>query len=81
MCVSTAVSWDPFLFIHFFIQQIFTKHLLSAKNWGYIATAAKSLQSHPTVCNPIDGSPLGSPVPGILQARTMEGVAISFSNA
>ena len=45
------------------------------------ATAAKSLQSCPTLCNPIDGSPPGSPVPGILQARTPEWVAISFSNA
>ena len=45
------------------------------------ATAAKSLQSCPTLCNPIDGSPLDSPVPGILQARTLEWVAISFSNA
>ena len=45
------------------------------------AAAAKSLQSCPTLCNPIDGSPPGSPVPGILQARTLEWVAISFSNA
>ena len=45
------------------------------------AAAAKSLQSCPTLCNPIDGSPRGSPVPGILQARTLEWVAISFSNA
>ena len=45
------------------------------------ATAAKSLQSCPTLCNPIDGSPPGSPVPGILQARTLEWVVISFSNA
>ena len=45
------------------------------------AAAAKSLQSCPTLCDPIDGSPPGSPVPGILQARTMEWVAISFSNA
>ena len=42
---------------------------------------AKSLQSCPTLCDPIDGSPTGSPVPGILQARTLEWVAISFSNA
>ena len=45
------------------------------------AAAAKSLQSCPTLCDPIDGSPPGSPVPGILQARTLECVAISFSNA
>ena len=43
------------------------------------AAAAKSLQSCLTLCNPIDGSPPGSPVPGILQARTLEWVAISFS--
>ena len=45
------------------------------------AAAAKSLQSCPTLCDPRDGSPLGSPVPGILQARTLEWVAISFSSA
>ena len=44
------------------------------------AAAAKSLQSCPTLCDPRDGSPPGSPVPGILQARTLEWVAISFSN-
>ena len=43
------------------------------------ATAAKSLQSCPTLCDPIDGSPLGSPIPGILQARTLERLAIFFS--
>ena len=46
-----------------------------------VAAAAKSLQSCPTLCDPIDGSPPGSPVPGILQARTLEWVAIAFSNA
>ena len=45
------------------------------------AAAAKSLQSCPTLCDPIDGSPPGSPVPGILQAKTLEWVAISFSSA
>ena len=45
------------------------------------AAAAKLLQSCPTLCDPRDGSPLGSPIPGILQARTLEWVAISFSNA
>ena len=45
------------------------------------AAAAKSLQSCPTLCDPIDGSPLGSSVPGILQVRILEWVAISFSNA
>ena len=46
-----------------------------------VTAAAKSLQSCPTLCDPIDGSPPGSPVPGILQARTLEWVAISFSSA
>ena len=45
------------------------------------AAAAKSLQSCPTLCDPIGGSPPGSPVPGILQARALEWVAIAFSNA
>ena len=45
------------------------------------AAAANALQSCPTLCDPIDGSPPGSPVPGIFQARTLEWVAISFSNA
>ena len=46
-----------------------------------VTAAAKSLQSCPTLCDPTDGSPPGSPVPGILQARTLQWVAISFSNA
>ena len=46
-----------------------------------VAAAAKSLQSCPTLCDPVDGSPPGSPVPGILQARKLEWVAISFSSA
>ena len=45
------------------------------------AAAAKSLQLCPTLCDPIDGSPPDSPIPGILQVRTLESVAISFSNA
>ena len=49
--------------------------------WDLATAAAKSLQSCPTLCNPIDSSPPGSPVPGILQARTLEWVAIAFSNA
>ena len=53
-------------------------------DWSYflkIVAAAKSLQSCLTLCDPIDGSPQGFPVPGILQARTLVWVAISFSNA
>ena len=61
------------------------KILLLQKTLKYIvlhaAAAAKSLQSCLTLCDPIDGSPPGFPVPGILQARTLEWVAISFSNA
>ena len=58
-------------------------------SWGAIAfssityaaaAAAKLLQLYPTLCDPIDGGPPGSPIPGILQARTLEWVAISFSN-
>ena len=48
---------------------------------GTAAATAKSLQSCPTLCDPVDGSPPGSPIPGILQARTLEWVANSFSNA
>ena len=58
------------------------RYTMSFSNTTYlVAAAAKSLQSCPTLCDPIDGSPPGSPVPGILQARTLEWVAISFSNA
>ena len=56
--------------------KVFFNYYLTA-----VAAAAKLLQSCPTLCDPIDGSPPGSPVPGILQARTLEWVAISFSNA
>ena len=62
------------------------KNNILCKSWKALpfadtAAAAKSLQSCPTLCDPIDGSPPGSPVPGILQTRTLEWVAISFSNA
>ena len=56
----------------------FQKYYISVQ-FAAAAAAAKSLQSCPTVCDPIDGSPPGSPVPGILQARTLEWVAIAFS--
>ena len=60
-------------------------HWATREAWFWLsraaAAAAKSLQSCPTLCDPIDGSPPGSAVPGILQARTLEWVAISFSNA
>ena len=69
-----ALSIDPFYF--FPASRNFWDNLLIAA-----AAAAKSLQLYPTLCDPIDGSPPGSAVPGILQARTLEWVAISFSNA
>ena len=55
---------------------LYSHEILQAR---ILAAAAKSLQSCPTLCDPIDSSPSGSPVPGILQARTLEWVAISFS--
>ena len=59
---------------------MYIKHLY-VKSHCLETYAAELLQSCPTLCDPIDGSPPGSPVPGILQARTVEWVAISFSNA
>ena len=56
-------------------------HASGVENVYAAAAAAESLQSCPTLCDPIDGSPPGCPVPGILQARTLEWVAIFFSNA
>ena len=58
----------------------------SIPGWGTkilhaAAAAAKSFHSYPTLCDPMDGSPPGSPIPGILQARTLEWVVSSFSNA
>ena len=58
------------------LKRYFSKEDIQMAN---AAAAAASLQSCPTLCDPIDGSPPGSPVPGILQARTLEWVAISFS--
>ena len=69
------------------VQGDYSRKYLEAATVAYAssgltaAAAAKLLQSCPTLCDPIDGSPPGSPVPGILQARTLEWVAISFSNA
>ena len=66
-----------------FLLSIFTFYMLwkGSRYIKHVAAAAKLLQLCPTLCDPIDGSPPGSPVPGILQARTLEWVAISFSNA
>ena len=71
---DSAISWTaaPQASLSFTISQSLLK---------LMSITAKSLQSCPTLCDPIDGSPSGSPVPGILQARTLEWVAISFSNA
>ena len=62
-------------------ETLFYDALLSQTPFNRSTAAAKSLQSCPTLCNPRDGSPPGFSVPGILQARTLEWVAISFSNA
>ena len=69
-----ALSWAPCA-----IQQLPTSYFTHGQTAA--AAAAKSLQSCLTLCDPIDGSPPGPPIPGILQARTLEWVAISFSNA
>ena len=68
----------------FLTSFLLPKEASSSQSMFFIAlaaAAAKSLQSCLTLCNPINGSPPGSPVPGILQARTLEWVAISFSHA
>ena len=57
------------------------EQVLQVGNAAAAAAAAKLLQSCPTLCDPIDSNPPDSPIPGILQARTLEWVAISFSNA
>ena len=69
-----SLKWENNTYLMRFLQELNEIEFLAA-------AAAKSLQSCPTLCNPRDGSPPGSPVPGILQARTLEWVAISFSNA
>ena len=71
MCCMTSILSRLIYF------KLFDTVLLTAA----AAAAAKSLQSCPTLCDPIDGSPPGSPIPGILQARALEWVAISFSKA
>ena len=75
--------WNPVVALAFKAIRGYAAGLLKLKFTyeSLAAAAAKSLQSCPTLCDPIDGSPPGSPVPGILQARTLEWVAISFSNA
>ena len=79
--VSSLVHdlFDIIWFSLFFPGSWHLAHCLTSKNFTVVV--ARSHQSCPTLCNPIDGSPPGSPIPGILQARTLEWVAISFSNA
>ena len=75
---SLALALALTFTLHFFLLSCFPSGLLVT---NVVIVVVKSLQSCPTLCDPIDGSPPGSPVPGILQARTPEWVAISFSNA
>ena len=74
---------SDFLHISFIVWNLILTFKIFINNAAAAAAAAaaKSLQSCPTLCDPIDGSPPGFPIPGILQARTLEWVAISFSNA
>ena len=77
-CVTLrcTAQWFKHIFVSMYLFIPF--HILSSYA---TAATAKSLQSCPTLCDPTDGSPPGSPIPGILQERTLEWVAISFSNA
>ena len=83
-CFDTLNKAEVDVFLElfcFFDDPTDVGNLISCSSAAAAAAAAKSIQSYPTLCNPIDGSPPGSPVPGILQARTLEWVAISFSSA
>ena len=75
---ARMITWPP--------RRLTSKEEATNRSLAFVeistaTAAAKSLQSCPTLCDPIDISPPGSPAPGILQARTLEWVAISFSNA
>ena len=85
---KASVLWcSAFFTVQLSYPYMTTGKTIALTRWNFIYTAAtmlcyaKSLQSCPTLCDPIDGSPPGFPVPGILQARTLEWVAISFCNA
>ena len=92
-CLARSRHWIKFCHVHgLFFPALLEGPSEEAKRWAgrlqshctlgaHTAAAAKSLQLCPTLCDPIDGSPPGFPVPGILQERTLEWVAISFSNA
>ena len=77
---SSAFSKSSWNIWKFSVHVLLKRGLENFEHY-FAAAAAKSLQSCPTLCDPIDGSPPGSPVPGILQARILEWVAISFSDA
>ena len=78
---QNLIFFFPFSFLHLLTFLPFLSLLSTLSKYWEAAAAAKSLQSCPVLCDPIDSSSPGSPVPGILQARTLEWVAISFSNA
>ena len=75
--VSFRIDWLDLLAVQGTLKSLLQHH----REDSWVGAAAKSFQSCLTLCDPIDGSPPGSPIPGILQARTQEWVAISFSNA
>ena len=84
--VGSAVDWPlengpRWILSHSFPFLLTTVYYIKINTRDAAAAAAKSLQSCPTLCDARDGSPPGSPIPGILQARTLEWVAISFSSA
>ena len=86
-CLPPCFSWKHFSILilykiprHSYIKPDLFIYMLHITGKHSAAAAAKSLQSCPTLCDPTDGSSSGSPIPGILQARTLEWVAISFSN-
>ena len=89
--LNSYIYWIPIIYQVFYIDyhqpspcfcnMVTPLCNISHMKFNYLPDAAKSLQSCPTLCDPRDGSPPGSPVPGILKARTLEWVAISFSNA
>ena len=78
---SLLNSWPSSRWCHPTVSQSVIPFSSCLQSFPAAAAAAKPLQSCPTLCDTIDGSPPGSPIPGILQARTLEWLAISFSNA
>jgi len=80
-CSNDSWKYFAYLYLSLFPEGFRAASLTIKRIPSLKSAAAKLLQSCPTLCDPIDGSSSGSPVPGILQARTLEWVAISFSNA